>query len=141
MEVEEYRTAQGYQTPTSLDSSSPRSNIAFPIRSNSVSSASSSTSSLRSNYSTKSSLRYIGFSENTAKGFQEFMGLKKACFGSGWNLSKYQLLKSYMLVSKYYNQVRQQYVLFSSNSHAKSALGTSCYGSQAIGNCGLFCSF
>lgn len=89
-------------TATSYDTSEPHY-----LRSRSMSSSTSSANSMRSTYSTKSLLKYGGFSENTVMGFKEFAGLMSAAFGSGWNMSKIQLLKSYILVSKYLNEHRQ----------------------------------
>ena len=67
----------------------------------------SSSISIRSSRSTSSSVRYLGFSENTVFGFKEFGELKAAYFGTGWNISKYELLKSYSLVSKYILKYRK----------------------------------
>lgn len=64
-------------------------------------SSQSSSLSIRSSRSTTSSVKYLGFSENTVFGFKEFRELKHAFFGTGWKISKYELLKSYSLVSKY----------------------------------------
>lgn len=75
-------------------------------RSRSQSSQSSSVS-IRSSRSTTSSVKYLGFSENTVFGFKEFGELKAAFFGSGWKISKYELLKSYSLVSKYVLKYRK----------------------------------
>lgn len=75
-------------------------------RSHSESSQSSSFS-IRSSRSTSSSVKYLGFSENTVFGFKEFGELKAAFFGSGWKISKYELLKSYSLVSKYIVKYRK----------------------------------
>jgi hypothetical protein len=76
------------------------------LRSGSQSSQSSSLS-IRSSWSTSSSVKYLGFSENTVFGFKEFGELKHAFFGSGWKISKYELLKSYSLVSKYIQKYRK----------------------------------
>ncbi len=80
----------------------------LPARSESFSSSSrSSFSSYSSIYSTKSSLRFGGFSENTVVGFKQFSEIKVAFFGTDWKFNKYDLLKAYTLVSKYHAEVRQ----------------------------------
>lgn len=91
-----------------LSQSVPTSN---KWRSHSESSQSSSLS-IRSSRSTSSSVKYLGFSENTVFGFKEFGELKAAFFGSGWKISKYELLKSYSLVSKYIVKYRKLYNLY-----------------------------
>ena len=76
-------------------------------RSNSLSSActaSSAASSIRSNYSNASSLRYGGLSENTFMGIKELYDLGAHFFKTDWKMSKFQAVKGIMFVTKYYEE-------------------------------------